>query len=106
MIVTAWNNGQHHSSGAGYGVKVNPMDRDKYFSHKWETILLKLEGEHGFVEVNTNKKSFWFGSCRELISKDIGQWLLRNDLAPWEKYNPPKLNLEPIKGNKFILRRP
>jgi hypothetical protein len=47
MIVTAWNNGQHHSSGAGYGVKVNPMDRDKYFSHKWETILLKLEGNTG-----------------------------------------------------------
>jgi hypothetical protein len=29
MIVTAWNNGSWHESGAGYGVKVNPGDKEK-----------------------------------------------------------------------------
>jgi hypothetical protein len=106
MIVTAWNDGKWLPTGGGYGVKVTSVDRDKYFSPKWNCILLKLEGEPGFVEVNTNKKSFWFGTCRELIKKDIGRWLLRNNLAPWEKRNPPKLNLEHIKDNKFILRMP
>jgi hypothetical protein len=31
MIVTAYNNGQHHPSGAGYGLRLSVKDRDKYF---------------------------------------------------------------------------
>jgi len=30
--VKAWNNGQHHKSGAGYGVKFFAVDRD----YLWE----------------------------------------------------------------------
>jgi hypothetical protein len=45
MIVTAWNNGQPHSTGAGYGLKVNANDRDEYFSRKWRSVVLELAGE-------------------------------------------------------------
>jgi len=106
MIVTAWNNSEHHVTGAGYGVQVQSSDIDKFFSPEWDCILLNLEGESELVEVNTNKDSFWSGDCGELINKRIGQWFFDNKLAPWEKYNPPKLNLDHIKGNEFILRRP
>jgi hypothetical protein len=106
MIVTAWNNSEHHVTGPGYGVKIQSSDIDKFFSPEWDYILLNLEGESEPVEVNTNKNSFWSGSCGELINKRIGQWLFNNKLAPWEIRNPPKLNLEPIKDNEFILKRP
>jgi len=31
MIVTAWNNGEHHPTGAGYDLQIDARDRDKYF---------------------------------------------------------------------------
>lgn len=72
MIVTAWNNGSHNESGAGYGLKVPYSDRNQYFKRVWGTVLLELEGYPHLVEVNIRKKSFWEGTCRELIRKDIG----------------------------------
>ena len=101
MIVTAWNNGQHHSTGAGYGLKVNANDRDKYFSRKWRSAILELAGESKEIVVNINKPSFWGHVCRELISKDIGIWLIKNGKAPWTKGKPPKMRMEPIGGNRF-----
>lgn len=103
MIVTAWNNGDKNPSGAGYGVKIKEGDRDRYFSPEVHTIFLTLEGEEPPIEINTNKKSIWFGSCRELISSKIGKWFFRNGLAPWDKGNPPKLVLEQIHENQYYL---
>jgi RNA 3'-terminal phosphate cyclase len=37
-IVTAWNNGAHHSSGAGYGVKLTTKDRDVYLRREWDGL--------------------------------------------------------------------
>lgn len=31
MIVPAWNNDKYHLSGAGYGLKLEAEDRDRYF---------------------------------------------------------------------------
>jgi len=106
MNVTAWNNGSYKESGAGYGLKVSKSDRDQYFKREWGTILLELEGYSTSVEVNIRKKSFWEGTCREMICKDIGLWLLQNGLAPWPKRKPPKLYLVPKGGNKFFLKLP
>jgi len=105
MIVTAWNDGKHLPGGGGYGVKIKEEDREKFFSPKWYSISLMLEGEKSSVEININKKSFWYGSCRELISYRIGKWFFKNNLAPWKKGNPPKLILEQIKNNQFYLYR-
>ena len=69
FIGTAWNNGSHKMSGAGYGIKLNPRDRDRYF--RKPKAFLRLEGQAGDISVNTDKPSFWNYTCRELISKDI-----------------------------------
>ena len=105
MLVTAWNNGQHHSSGAGYGLKLNATDRDRHFRREWGTVLVSLSGEAETVEINVAKKSFWSESCRELISKGIGQWLQKNRLAPWPPGNPPKLQLKPEGSRRFRLQK-
>ena len=103
MIVTAWNNGQHSKTGGGYGLKISLHDRDKYFSRKWANVELELSDSGVTISVNTAKPSFWDGVCRELINKEIGKWLILNNLAPWKPKPPPKLRLEPIHANRFRL---
>lgn len=104
MIVSAWNNGKHYSSGGGYGIKIEEGDRDKYFDGKWESVLIKLEGESDYSSVNVDKKSFWYSPCKELISKKIGVWLIANRKAPWRKGHPPKLLMQHVDRNKFKLK--
>jgi len=101
VIVTVFNNGQHHTTGAGYGFKVSPKDRDEYFKKEWKEIILRLEGEDAEITVNVSKPSFWTPKCRELISKDIGIWLIKNGKAPWPKGHPPKMRMEHIGDNRF-----
>ena len=106
MLVTAWNNGSHQHSGAGYGIKVTAEDRNEFFKREPQTVNLKLEGVDAPVSVNTHKVSFWDETCGELISKEIGKWLRENGLAPWPKGVPPKLRMEPLSEGVFFLRRP
>jgi hypothetical protein len=105
MQVTAWNNGSHHVSGAGYGIKIEIADRDRFFKREWKFIFLELEGHVSAIKINVDKASFWNESCRELISAEIGKWLLDTGLAPWSKGNPPKLVMEHIADNRFLLKR-
>ena len=104
MIVTAWNNGKNNPSGSGYGFKVDIKDRDIYFNKDWENVYLELEGAEGEVAVNINKKSFWTPKCRELISKDVGIWLIKNKKAPWPRGHPPKVKMEHISNNRFKVK--
>lgn len=106
MIVTAWNNGSHHKSGAGYGLKLTIADRDQYFKREWGTVTLELEGYPKPVEVNIDKDSFWGPKCRELIGQEIGAWLRKNGAAPWVKGKPPMLRMEPQSGNRFFVQLP
>lgn len=105
MIVTAWNNGSQHASGVGYGLKISIPDRDRYFKREWKLILLEIEGRTSAIKINVDKASFWNETCRELISTEIGKWLLQIGIAPWSKGNPPKLIMEHIKENQFLLKR-
>ncbi|HEX3666023.1 MAG TPA: hypothetical protein VHU23_12420 [Rhizomicrobium sp.] len=93
MIVTAWNNGHHCASGAGYGLKLSAADRDEHFKRQWKTVSLQFPDVAQPVRINIDKHSFWNSSCRELISRDIGQWLLESGLAPWPRGRPPKVTL-------------
>lgn len=105
MIVTAWNNGNPAPTGAGYGLKIGIADRDRYFRREWKTVILVLE-EHGTpVEINVAKPSFWGKTCRELISAEVGRWLISNGLAPWRAGRPPKLVLEPQGEARYFLLR-
>jgi hypothetical protein len=105
MEVTAWNNGKHHATGAGYGFKVNANDRDKHFERSWKTVLVSLPGVERQVEVNIAKSSFWSDTCRELISREFGRWLLENNYAPWPSGAPPKFQMHHTSGNQFRLER-
>lgn len=93
LLWSAWNNGKHSLSGAGYGIKVPIGDRDRYFNRNQESVILELPVRGGFVKVtlNTNKSSFWNKTCHELISQEIGRWLLNAGLAQWPTRHPPKL---------------
>ena len=105
MIVSAWNNGSQHPSGAGYGLKIALSDRDCHFKREWRSIILELEGKPSPVEVNINKEPFWGNTCRELISLGIGKWLYQTGLAPWPKGYSPKLLLKPLGNNRFSLKQ-
>ncbi len=106
MIIKCWNNGKHHIDGNGYGIKISVSDRDQYFDRDWKTIILALDGIFPKIEINIDKDSFWNKSCRELISVEIGKWLIKNKLAPWPEGNPPQLDLQKIGEREFLLKDP
>jgi len=105
MEWTAWNNGSHNKTGSGYGLKVPTIDRDKHFKRVWGTVTLELpiSNEYKKVCVNIDKDSFWGDECRELISKEIGQWLQSQGLAPWPKKSPPKFKLAILSPGHFRI---
>ena len=105
MIVTAWNNGAHHISGAGYGIKIGAQDRDRFFDRRHASVIMRIEGHSTEFSVNTNKKTFWNKNCRELIHLQIGIWLRESRLAPWPKDEPPKLDLRRLDGGSFLLSK-
>jgi hypothetical protein len=86
--VVAWSNG-----GTAYGLKLSAADRDAYLKREWGLVGLYLPGKDQPTMVNVDKDSLWNKSCRELISKEIGAWLMGNGMAPWPKGNPPRLKL-------------
>lgn len=96
-----WNNGSHHPSGAGYGIKLSLNDREANFSTNWNFVLLFLEGYDQPIEVNVAKQSFWSKSCGELIHKEIGIWFQQNGISSWEKGKPHKVYMSKIDNNKF-----
>jgi hypothetical protein len=102
---TVWNNGHHHESGAGYGIKISASDRDRHFKRSWGSISLRIEDQPDGFEVNVDKDSFWSEGCRELIHIRIGSWLRKKKIAPWPKREPPKLELIPLGGRFFRLQR-
>jgi hypothetical protein len=103
MIWTAWNNGQHHGSGAGYGFRVEAKDRDASFDRRWKAATIRLP-EHPqpvSASVNIDKDSFWTGDCRELISQVIGRWLISHGHAPWAAGKPPRFEVRHVSGTTF-----
>jgi hypothetical protein len=102
-IAVAWNNGKRLHSGAGFGLKISTADRDFYFSRECLNVRLCLPGTDRLIAVNINKGSFWNGTCRELISAEIGRWMLREKIAPWPRGNPPRFRLVPKEQAIFVL---
>lgn len=60
---------------------MNRADRDRYFDRNSRYVTLRLEGQTVDISVNTGKASFWNGICGELLSKEIGLWLINNGVA-------------------------
>ena len=107
MIWTAWNDGKHSPSGAGYGFKIAAPDRDAQFRRSWQTVTVELYGQPApiLAEANVNKPSFWGPTCRELICQTIGRWLFSQGYAPWPKGFPPKFEVEAAGDGRFRVIR-
>jgi hypothetical protein len=102
MQVTAWSNGSPRSSGAGYGLRISPTDRDRYFEAGWDHVDVDL-GVYGHAAIPLSE-SFW-ARCTELRSAAVGRWLLGHHLAPWPTGAPPTLALLHVGGNAFRLSK-
>jgi len=101
VIATAWKIGTPNiKSGSGYGIRIKLEDRNKYFSHDWESVKIELDSGETF-EVNLSE-AFW-GKCPELRSRSIGKWLIKEGFTSWPKFEPPKMRLEPIGDRIFKL---
>ena len=98
-----FGNGQWHVGGAGYGLKVSVLDRDRFFRRDWRTVTLHLVAESAVAdaEVNCAKDSFWDDTCRELIARDIGRWFIDLGLAPWPRGRPLRFTMSPIEPSVF-----
>ena len=103
MKVTAWNNGSPSETGTGYGIKIDHVDRDRYFKEEWDSAIIDLENGKR-IEVNISE-GFWRGCC-ELRSAEIGRWFIEHCLAPWPKRYPPKMELQPLEERTFLLKIP
>jgi len=96
MIVSGWYDG--HST---YGLRVLEANVSLYFRPEWETVTVYLPDEADPVIVPLTA-SFWEGSP-ELRSPRIKTFFLRYGLAPWEKKQPPNLELVPLGEGVFRL---
>ena len=103
MMVTAWNNGSYHRTGAGYGIRIKLSDRNKFFNRTWTVVKLQLQGIPGYTDINPKRKTFWNNSCPELFSQEIGKWLIGNRINQWPKGHPPEMVMTKIRGNQFKI---
>jgi len=93
FFAVAWNNGAYHTTGAGYGVKLSAVDRDSHIRREWGHVSLFLSGRQEPLRVNIDKPSFWNDTCRELINREIGAWLIAQGLGRWPSGGPPRIEL-------------
>lgn len=100
MRAAAWNNGAHHVSGAGYGLKITPQNRDRHFQPSWDRVVIDVPGQ-GATTVALSS-SFW-RNCSELRSAAVGRWLREVGLAPWPRGAPPVLELVAVSGKHFSV---
>jgi hypothetical protein len=108
VIWTAWNNGKHHSFGAGYGFKIAIADRDRYFQEDWQTAVIELpaSGAIRHVVVNLATSSFWSETRREVIAQDIGRWLRAENYVPRPSGQPPMFEVEVHGKAQFRVKSP
>jgi len=100
---TAWKNGKHGQPGTMYGFTVDTVDRAGRFHRSWGTVFIELPSSpHSVVaEADVDKDSFWDGSCRHLISNEIGSWMIQRGHAPWSKGSPPRFTVRVVGPRRF-----
>jgi hypothetical protein len=92
MTVTAWNNGKYASSGAGYGLRLDPADRNKTFQQSWSNVTLDLPNDVNGVQVRLSA-SFW-RDCPELRSAMIGKMAHRLGISPMAAEESPSVHAD------------
>ena len=83
---------------------------DKHIIERIKSSLIDgvNEFERYLSIIKQRRKSFWNDTCRELISKDIRDWLMEMDLADWKKkgIKPPKFEVQQHDKNHFRVIYP
>lgn len=101
---TSWTNGSpNYKTGAGFGLRIKSNDLNKFDEHINDVCLI-LEGEIDPITVNIKKNSFRNG-CGELISKEIGEWFIKNNYDKWQKGRTFKFEITHIVSNGFRVKR-
>ena len=101
MKVTAWKNGKHKALNTSYGLRITKEDRDRFFRKSWGSVFISLPGKKVETALNVKKASFWNDSCRQLIGREVKEWLVGNDYVPWPYRQPPKFQLIQKYDNHF-----
>jgi len=99
MIGTAWNNGSHHRTGAGYGISFTRPDRDAFFN---PLSQVRVDLPNGSQVQRLPSPSFR-QDCIEIRDAKIGRWLISTGRAPWRKGFPPKFTVMQLHGNHFRI---
>jgi hypothetical protein len=100
---SGWHDGSRSRSGAGYGIRISKVDRDRYFVPGWDNVELEFpDGQR--IQVNLTR-SFWKPETpyAELRDAAIGRWLIAQGAAPWPKGYPPLLVLAPLGPKRFSV---
>ncbi len=105
MIATGWSNGQAAMQASSYGIRISPSDRTKHFRRSWRHVTVILAGVGPQKVVGARLSPSFWRSCPELRGPSIGAWLLSQGAAPWPKRRPPRFNVQPIAGQKFLVTR-
>jgi hypothetical protein len=100
---SGWHKGRPGRSGAGYGIRISKVDRDRYFVPGWDNVEIEFpDGQRVQVDLT---RSFWKPetTCVELRDAAIGRWLMAQGAAPWPKDSPPLLVLAPLGPKRFSV---
>ena len=100
MIVKAWNNGAHHSTGAGYAIRIRRADRDAFFNPSWSTVIFDLPNG---IRLQRRPSASFSDGCIEIRDKEIGKWLIGIGQARWPHKRPPGFSMIQIRGNHFQI---
>lgn len=101
MKVTAWNSGKYNRSGAGYGLRLDPADRNAVFNRSWSDVVLDLPNGTAGVRIKLSP-AFW-RDCPEFRSAEIGKWLIGAGYGRWRRGSPPTFTLVQVSGNHFSV---
>ncbi len=100
MEAAAW------SSGSGtFGIRVGAPNRALHFDRSWSEIEVEVEGRtHHFALT----PGFW-KKCPEFRDSGttvIRDWLTQHYTTDWPTGHPPRVQLQPLGGNRFRLVGP
>lgn len=106
IVVSAWNNRCHSPTGSGHGRRITARVGRAHFSLDWKSVELELPTTDGLMEIalNVDKPSFWHPQCGELISKQIGQWLISQGFANWPEGFAPRFSLHSVAVGGFRVK--
>jgi hypothetical protein len=86
---SSWDNGSpDYGTGTGLGLRIDQSYQAVIFNSNFNNINLYHNGELIAKNVNVSNKN-----CRELISKEIGLWLIKNKWHKWPTGQPYRFKI-------------